>query len=140
MATIDLGEWKNRLSDYAMRMARLGENRPSFLEAEEIVEDTQPYRGAMSALDYDEIAELVESFYRSFDSYRRPRRGGFRRRSQTARFNRCVKGVKQAIVPRPKSSKESAAIAICTKSVLQTRGRTLKKYRKGRLLTQKLLR
>jgi hypothetical protein len=66
--------------------------------------------------------------------------GGFRRRSQTARFNRCVKTVKKSIVPRPDSNKESAAIAICTKSVLQTRGRTLKKYRKGRVRTQKLLR
>jgi hypothetical protein len=66
--------------------------------------------------------------------------GGFRRRSQTARFNRCVKTVKKSIVPRPDSNKESAAIAICTKSVLQTRGRTLKKYRKGRIRTQKLLR
>ena len=66
--------------------------------------------------------------------------GGFRRRSQTARFNRCVKTVKKSIVPRPDSNKESAAIAICTKSVLQRRGRTLKKYRKGRIRTQKLKR
>jgi hypothetical protein len=66
--------------------------------------------------------------------------GGKTRRSQTARFNRCVKGVRKTIKPRPNSSKESAAIAICTKSVLQTRGKTLKKYRKARLRTQKLLR
>jgi hypothetical protein len=79
--------------------------------------------------------EVIEWILLSYN-----RRGGFRRKSQTARFNRCVKTVKKTIVPRPDSNKESAAIAICTKSVLQTRGRTLKKYRKGRLRTQKLLR
>lgn len=65
-------------------------------------------------------------------------RGGFRRKSQTARFNRCVKSVRKTVTPRPKSTKESAAIAICTQTILQRKGRTLKKYRKGkRLLTQK---
>jgi hypothetical protein len=64
-------------------------------------------------------------------------RKGAKRSSVTARFNRCVKSVRKTVKARPKSSKESAAIAICTKSVLQTRGRTIKKYRKGRLITQK---
>jgi hypothetical protein len=67
--------------------------------------------------------------------------GGFRRKSQTARFNRCVKGVRKTVTPRPKSTKEAAAIAICTKTLLHSKGRTLKKYRKGkRLMTQKLRR
>ncbi len=67
--------------------------------------------------------------------------GGFRRKSQTARFNRCVKSVRKTVTPRPKSTKESAAIAICTQTILQRKGRTLKKYRKGkRLMTQKLRR
>jgi hypothetical protein len=79
------------------------------------------------------LEEVIERVLFSFN-----RRGGFRRRSQTARFNRCVKTVKKSIVPRPDSNKESAAIAICTKTVLQTRGRTLKKYRKGHIRTQKL--
>jgi hypothetical protein len=46
------------------------------------------------------------------------------------KFERCVKKVK-------KSMDESAAIAICTKSVLWKRGLTLKKYKKGRVFTQK---
>jgi hypothetical protein len=56
------------------------------------------------------------------------------------KFNRCVKSVRQTVRARPKSTKESAAIAICTKSVLQTRGLTMKRYRKKRLVTQKKFR
>lgn len=58
-------------------------------------------------------------------------------RAYRKKFDRCVKTVRRRIQPRKGSNKESAAIAICTKSVLQTRGRTMKKYRKGRLTTQK---
>jgi hypothetical protein len=56
------------------------------------------------------------------------------------KFNRCVKSVRQTVRARPKSTKESAAIAICTKSVLQTRGLTMKRYKKKRLVTQKKFR
>ena len=57
-----------------------------------------------------------------------------------ARFDRCVKSVRKTIKPRKGSTKESGAIAICTTSVLHPRGRTLKRYRKGRLVTQKKFR
>ena len=50
------------------------------------------------------------------------------------KFDRCVKGVRKTVKAK---NKESAAIAICTKSVLHTRGVTLKRYRKGKLTTQK---
>lgn len=60
-----------------------------------------------------------------------------RRTSMRKAFDRCVKSVRKTVKAR---NKESAAIAICTKSVLQTRGRTLKRYRKGRLTTQARLR
>lgn len=66
-----------------------------------------------------------------------PQPEGGRRLSQTKRFNRCVKAVRRSVKARKGSSKESAAIAICTTSILHPRGRTLKRYRKGRLLTQK---
>lgn len=56
------------------------------------------------------------------------------------KFNRCVKSVGKTVKARKGSNKESAAIAICTKSVLQTRGKTLKRYRKGKLTTQRKLR
>lgn len=58
----------------------------------------------------------------------------------SAKFDRCVKSVKKTVRARKGSNKESAAIAICTKSVLHKRGRTLKKYRKGRLTTQRKFR
>ena len=64
-----------------------------------------------------------------------PRRGGS---TISSKFDRCVKSVRKTVKARKGSNKESAAIGICTKSVLQTRGRTLKRYRKGRLTTQKL--
>lgn len=58
----------------------------------------------------------------------------------SSKFNTCVKSVRRTVKARKGSNKESAAIAICTKSVLQKRGRTLKRYRKGRLTTQRKLR
>lgn len=63
--------------------------------------------------------------------------GGRKSRKIGRKFSRCVKSVRKTIKARKGSNKESAAIAICTKSVLQTRGRTMKRYRKGRLTTQK---
>ena len=51
-----------------------------------------------------------------------------RRNSLAKRFCRCVKSVRRTIRGRAGSSKEGAAIAICTKSVLQTRGKTLRKF------------
>ena len=56
------------------------------------------------------------------------------------KFNRCVKSVRKTVRARRGSNKESAAIGICTKSVLHKRGRTMKRYRNGRLTTQKKFR
>jgi hypothetical protein len=56
------------------------------------------------------------------------------------KFNRCVKSVRKTVKARKGSNPESAAIAICTTSVLQTRGKTLKRYRKGRVTTQRKFR
>lgn len=61
-------------------------------------------------------------------------------RTLSSKFSRCVKSVRRTVRARKGSNKESAAIAICTKTVLQKRGRTIKRYRKGRLTTQKKLR
>ncbi len=55
----------------------------------------------------------------------------------SAKFSRCVKSVRKTIRPRKGSSKESAAIAICTKTVLYPKGRTIKRYSKKRLVTQR---
>lgn len=57
-----------------------------------------------------------------------------RRESLAARFCGCVKGVRKTVKLRRGSgrgaaAKEGAAIAICTKSLLQRRGRTLKRVR-----------
>lgn len=66
--------------------------------------------------------------------------GGRKSRKLGNTFNRCVKAVRTTVKARKGSNKESAAIAICTKSVLHTRGKTMKRYRKGRLITQKKFR
>ncbi len=54
------------------------------------------------------------------------------------KFDKCVKSVRKTVKARKGSNKESAAIAICTTTLLHRRGRTLKSYRKGKLMTQKL--
>ena len=62
-----------------------------------------------------------------------------------AKFCGCVKQVRKTVrlrSGRGNAAKESAAIAICTKSVLQTRGKTLRKVscKKGpKLQTQPAL-
>ncbi len=65
------------------------------------------------------------------------RRSGGRRKSQAKRFGSCVKAVRKTVKARKGSTAEGAAIAICTTTLLHPRGRTLKRYRKGRLLTQR---
>ena len=49
------------------------------------------------------------------------------RESQSKRFCGCIKKVRKTVKAR-RGTAEQAAIAICTKAVLQTRGRTLKKF------------
>lgn len=63
------------------------------------------------------------------------REGG--RRTQSKKFSSCVKAVRKTVKVRKGSTSEGAAIAICTKSLLFPRGRTIKRYKKGRLYTQK---
>jgi len=60
------------------------------------------------------------------------------REPQVDRFCRCVKKVRKTLKARPGSTPDQGAIAVCTKSVLQTKGRTLKKVscRKHILETQ----
>jgi hypothetical protein len=61
---------------------------------------------------------------------------------QADRFCRCIKKVRKTVKLRSgrgDAEREKAAIAICVKSVLQSKGRTLKKFscRKGaKLQTQ----
>lgn len=57
---------------------------------------------------------------------------GGRRLSQSRRFCKCIKDVRKTVKARRGSSKEKGAIAICVKSVLQKKGRTLKKFKCGR--------
>ena len=62
------------------------------------------------------------------------------RKSLVKKFCDCIKKVRKTFKPK-KGTREQVAIAICTKSVLQTKGKTLKKFscRNGKLLTQKKL-
>jgi hypothetical protein len=57
----------------------------------------------------------------------------------TKNFCDCIKKVRRYIKPR-KGTKESASIGICVKSVLQTKGKTLRKFkcRNGKLFTRKM--
>lgn len=59
----------------------------------------------------------------------------------SSKFTRCVKSVSKTVKPRKGSTKEAAAIAICTKTVLYPRKRTIKHFSvvngKTRLVTQK---
>lgn len=57
------------------------------------------------------------------------------------RFCKCIKKVKKTVKRLPGRSAESSAIAVCVKSVIQSRGKTLRKFkcgRKPRLQTQPL--
>ena len=63
--------------------------------------------------------------------------GGRKSRKLGTKFSRCVKSVRKTVKVRKGSTKESAAIAICTTSVLHPRGRTIKRYSKKRLVTQR---
>jgi len=70
--------------------------------------------------------------------------GATRRKTRAKKFCSCIKQVRSYIKPRTgkgPAAKESAAIAICVKSMLQTKGRTLKKFKcrgKPFLITQKI--
>ena len=64
-----------------------------------------------------------------------------RRNTISKKFCRCIKHVRRTI-KGVRGSKEQVAIAICVKSVLGSRGKTLKKFKCGKkpqLTTQKLL-
>jgi ribosomal protein L22 len=61
------------------------------------------------------------------------------RESQSQRFCKCIKKVRKTVKPI-RGSPEQAATAICVKSVLWSRGRTLKKFTcrgKPRVQTQR---
>ena len=62
------------------------------------------------------------------------------RESMSKRFCSCIKKVRKTIKARPKSTQEQGAIAVCVKAVLQTKGRTLRKFNckspKPRVYTQ----
>ena len=53
--------------------------------------------------------------------------------TKAEKFCRCIKAVRRTVKlrsgPNTRKSRERAAIAICTKSMLQTKGRTLKKFK-----------
>lgn len=61
-------------------------------------------------------------------------------RKTAKKLCRCIKSVRKTIKTRPGISKEKGAIAICVKSVVQTKRSTLKKFKCGkkpRLITQR---
>ncbi len=88
----------------------------------------------------DRMVSREEALARFRQRFARSQQGGAKRKSQTAKFCRCIKEVRKTIRPRKGSTKESAAIGVCVKSVLHSKGRTVKKFKcgkKSRLVTQK---
>lgn len=82
--------------------------------------------------------------------YRMPEKKKHKHNTLRDRFCRCIKAVRSTIKPRNMTrskktekavaaTKESAAIAVCVRSVLGARGKTLRKFscRKKQLITQK---
>ena len=64
---------------------------------------------------------------------------------QANKFCGCIKKVRRSVTLRKGSrkgdaAKEGAAIAICTKSVLQTKGLTLRKFKCGKKGVRAMLR
>ncbi len=61
---------------------------------------------------------------------------------QTQKFCSCIKKVQKTFKNKNSKRNEGRAIAICVKSVLQTRGRTLKSFRcrgkSPRVITQSI--
>lgn len=98
------------------------------------------YKGGPATPKPDTEEPVIEGWERKGDQVIefKKKKGG---RKVTARkFCKCIKSVKKTVKARKGSNKESAAIAICTKTMLQRRGRTLKRVRcRGvqRLETQK---
>lgn len=67
-----------------------------------------------------------------------------RNKALSERFCRCIKSVRKTVKVRgkdkSKAAKEQAAIAICVRAVLGSRGKTMKRFRCGKkamLQTQK---
>ena len=50
------------------------------------------------------------------------------RKTQARKFCGCIKKVSKTVKARKGSTKEGSAIAICTASMLQRKGRTLKRF------------
>ena len=107
--------------------ARLAEQMR--VREEQVVKTSQPQPEASSPKPF---------FRQPLGQYIRGK--GRKSRKLGNKFNRCVKSVRSTVRARKGSNKESAAIAICVKSVLHTRGKTMKRYQKGRLITQKKFR
>ena len=81
----------------------------------------------------EEVAALADKY---------SQQGGARKKklSQGRRFCKCIKTVRKTLKARPGSTKEEGAIAVCVKSVLHKKGRTIKRFKCGkkpRVVTQK---
>ena len=57
---------------------------------------------------------------------------GHSRKRLAEKFCRCIKSVRKTVKARGSAGKESAAIAICNRSVLGRKGRTLRKFKCGK--------
>lgn len=66
--------------------------------------------------------------------------GSQKKKTLRTKFCKCIKAVRKTIKARKGSTQEQAAIAVCVKTMLHRRGRTIKKFKCGKkamLATQK---
>lgn len=88
-----------------------------------------------------EITEKLQNILEDFEYFEQTSQIAGKRKKLSTTFCRCIKSVRKTIKARRGSTKEQGAIAVCVKSVLGSRGKTLKKFRcgpKARLTTRRL--
>ena len=114
--------------------------------ANRVIESGRPVTDMNAMVPESELSAPRDEFMRSFYSnlgslgWTPEWSGGGKKKSQKAKFCRCIKEVRKTIRPRKGSTAEQAAIGVCVKSVLHSRGRTIKRFKCGRpsrLVTQK---
>jgi hypothetical protein len=83
---------------------------------------------------YEHFIKVGEGKYETLFDYCQKQFGGaaYRKEGLGKRFCACIKKVRKSLKARANSTKEQGAIAVCVKSVLQSKNRTLYKFKCGK--------
>ena len=112
------------------RVLDTNKNQPSPEVGQELLGEVEKTRAALESR-YRKLNPIADKYGRS-----RTRRGG----RLSTKFCRCIKQVRKTVKARKGSTREQAAIGICVKTVLHSRGKTIKTFscgKKARLMTQR---